>query len=223
MSYRKIRSAFMIGALATSSVTGGAGAQDPRGTPVLDAPSKAAIRAILDSAAKEGIPSAPLLDKVFEGQGKGADGPRIVLAVRSLFNEMATAHLALGTVASPDELKAASSAIHAGVPAVELGKLKKESGLRRSLTLPFTVLADIVSRGVPVRTAANAIRSLVGAGAKDKDINDFQRNVAVDIDKGAPPGAAAETRAKGAEKAPPKPEDRDQLDKEKRDKDSFDR
>jgi hypothetical protein len=121
---------------------------------------------------------------------------------------MATAHKAMGTVASADELKAAASAMHAGVPAVELGKLKKQSGLRRSLTLPFTVLADIVSRGVPVSTAANAIRSLVGAGAKDKDINDFQRNVKVDIEQGAPPAAAAETRAKGTAK----PENLDQID-----------
>jgi hypothetical protein len=76
--------------------------------------------------------------------------------------------------------------------------MKKQSGLRRSLTLPFTVLADIVSRGVPVQTAANAIRSLVGAGARDRDISEFQRNVQVDIEKGAQPQAAAETRAKGA-------------------------
>ena len=86
--------------------------------------------------------------------------------------------------------------MHAGVPAVELGKMKKQSGLRRSLTLPFTVLADIVSRGVPVQAAANAIRSLVGAGARDTDISQFQRNVQVDIEKGAQPAAAAETRAK---------------------------
>jgi hypothetical protein len=51
----------------------------------------------------------------------------------------------LGSVASTDELKAAASAVHAGVPAVELGKMKKQSGLRRSLTLPFTVLADMQS------------------------------------------------------------------------------
>ena len=87
--------------------------------------------------------------------------------------------------------------------------MKKQSGLRRSLTLPFTVLADIVSRGVPVTTAANAIRSLVGAGAKDKDISDFQRNVSGDIEKGAQPGAAAETRAKGAVVPTPKPENRE--------------
>jgi hypothetical protein len=89
--------------------------------------------------------------------------------------------------------------------------MKKQSGLRRSLTLPFTVLADIVSRGVPVQTAANAIRALVGAGARDRDISAFQRNVQVDIEKGAQPQAAAETRAKGAVTTPaPKPEKREQ-------------
>ncbi|HET9013389.1 MAG TPA: hypothetical protein VFN38_16310, partial [Gemmatimonadaceae bacterium] len=94
----------------------------------------------------------------------------------------------------------------AGVPAVELGKMKKQSGLRRSLIMPFTVLADIISRGVPVEAGVNAIRSLVGAGAKDADLSKFQRNVSVDIEKGAPPAAAAETRAKGAV-PPAKPED----------------
>ena len=185
-----------------------ASAQDPRIGTRLDAPSRAAIAALVDSARAQGIPVEPLMEKVYEGMGKGADGPRIVAAVRALTLEMASAHRALGTVASADEIKAAASAMHAGVPAVELGKMKKQSGLRRSLTLPFTVLADIVSRGVPVETAANAIRSLMGAGAKDADINTFQRNVRVDIEKGAPPAAAAETRAKAGVPAT-KPEEQD--------------
>jgi len=138
-----------------------------------------------------------------------SNGTRIVVAVRSLTLEMGNAHRVLGAVATTDELKAAASAVHAGVPAVELGKMKKQSGLRRSLTLPFTVLADIVSRGVPVAAATNAIKSLVGAGAKDKDISDFQRNVSVDIEKGAQPAAAAETRAKGAGAPTPKEENRE--------------
>jgi hypothetical protein len=196
----------MVAALASASVTS-ANAQDPRVLPRLDAPSRAAIAAVVDSAKAQGIPVEPLYDKVNEGVVKGADGPHIVVAVRNLALDLATAHRALGALATADEIKAAASAMHAGVPAVELGKLKKQSGLRRSLTLPFTVLADIVSRGVPVSTAANAIRSLVGAGAKDKDINDFQRNVKVDIEQGAPPAAAAETRAKGTAK----PENLDQI------------
>lgn len=177
-------------------------AQDPRIGTRLDAPTRAAIFAIVDSARAQGIPVEPLMEKVYEGMGKGADGPRIVAAVRSLTLEMASAHKALGTVASAEEIKAAAAAMHAGVPAVELGKMKKQSGLRRSLTLPFTILADIVSRGVPVTTAANAIRSLVGAGARDAEINTFQRGVKSDIDQGAPPAAAAETRAKTTAKSP---------------------
>jgi hypothetical protein len=38
----------------------------------------------------------------------------------------------------------------------------------------------------------------VGAGARDTDISKFQRNVQVDIEKGAQPAAAAETRVRGA-------------------------
>jgi hypothetical protein len=187
------------------------GAQDPRIGNRLDAPTRAALTALVDSARAQGIPTEPLFEKVMEGMSKGADGPKIVAAVRSLTIEMANAHRALGTVASADEIKAAASAVHAGVPAVELGKMKKESKLRRSLTLPFTVLADIVSRGVPVSTAANAVRSLVGAGARDADINKFQRNVSEDIQQGALPAAAAETRAKGAVQSKPdsdKPEEK---------------
>lgn len=206
MSKSKTRS-LVVAALVSASVVS-AGAQDPRTGPKLDNPTKVAVLAIIDTARAQGIPVEPLMEKMYEGLGKGADGPKILAAVRNLALEMSIAHSALGAVASTDEIKAAASAMHAGVPAVELGKLKKQSGLRRSLTLPFTVLADIVSRGVPVRTAANAIRSLVGAGAKDKDINDFQRNVKEDIQQGAPPAAAAETRAKASgEKKPEKPEE----------------
>ena len=201
----KLRPVHTLIALALGGATlAPVSAQDPRIPTRLDAPTRAAISAIVDSARAQGIPDAPLTEKVYQGMAMGADGPRIVAAVRSLALEMANAHRALGTVASADEIKAAASAMHAGVPAVELGKMKKQSGLRRSLTLPFTVLADIVSRGVPVTTAANAIRSLVGAGARDADINKFQRDVKVDIDQGAPPAAAVETRAKGA--VPTKPD-----------------
>jgi hypothetical protein len=203
MTSRPARSLVTL-ALACAAVAS-AGAQDPRIGSRLDAPTRAAITALVDSARAQGIPVEPLMEKVYEGMGKGADGPRIVAAVRSLTLEMARAHSALGTIATPDEIKAAASAMHAGVPAVELGKMKKQSGLRRSLTLPFTVLADIVSRGVPVETAANAIRSLMGAGARDADINTFQRNVRVDIEQGAPPAAAVETRAKAVSPAKPEP------------------
>ena len=205
MSTRTTRSLLTV--LLVGSALRSTEAQDPRLSNRLDAPTRKALSALVDSARAQGIPVEPLMEKVYQGLAMGADGSRIVVAVRSLTLEMGNAHRVLGSVATTDELKAAASAVHAGVPAVELGKMKKQSGLRRSLTLPFTVLADIVSRGVPVQAATNAIRSLVGAGAKDKDISDFQRNVSVDIEKGAQPAAAAETRAKGASTS--KPENRE--------------
>jgi hypothetical protein len=178
-------------------------AQDPRiGRSKLDAASSVALNAILDSAKAQGLPQQPLIERVYEGQAKGADGPRIVASVRALAFDMVTVQRALGVLASADELKAGASAMQVGVSPVELGKMKKESRLR-SLVTPLTVLTDIVSRGVPVGTAVNAVKSLVGAGAKDKDINDFQRNVKDDIQQGAPPAAAAETRAKGASNGKP--------------------
>ena len=207
MRMRTARS--LLAVLLVGSAFRSTEAQDPRLSNRLDAPTRKALFAIVDSARAQGIPVEPLMEKVYQGLAMGADGSRIVVAVRSLTLEMGNAHRVLGAVATTDELKAAASAVHAGVPAVELGKMKKQSGLRRSLTLPFTVLADIVSRGVPVAAATNAIKSLVGAGAKDKDISDFQRNVSVDIEKGAQPAAAAETRAKGASAPAPKTEDRE--------------
>jgi hypothetical protein len=209
-----VRSRTARGFLTVALLAGAFGsvkAQDPRIGNRLDAPTRKALSALVDSARAQGVPVEPLMEKVYQGLAMGADGPRIVVAVRKLTVEIANAQRVLGTVATTDELKAAASAVHAGVPAVELGKMKKQSGLRRSLTLPFTVLADIVSRGVPVQTAANAIRSLVGAGARDRDISEFQRNVQVDIEKGAQPQAAAETRVKGAVTTPPaRPEKREQ-------------
>jgi len=208
------RTAFgILTVVLVAAAFGRVDAQDPRIGNRLDAPTRKALSALVDSAKAQGIPVEPLMEKVYQGLAMGADGPRIVLAVRSLTVEMANAHRELGSVATIDEIKAAASAVHAGVPAVELGKMKKQSGLRRSLTLPFTVLADIVSRGVPVQTAANAIRSLVGAGKRDRDISEFQRNVQVDIEKGAQPKAAAETRVKGAVTTAtpgPRPEKREQ-------------
>ena len=180
MRSRTARGFLMVALVA--SAFGSVEAQDPRIGNRLDAPTRKALTALVDSAKAQGIPVEPLMEKVYQGLAMGADGPRIVLAVRSLTAEMANAHRVLGAVATTDELKAAASAVHAGVPPVELGKMKKQSGLRRSLTLPFTVLADIVARGVPVQTAANAIRSLVGAGARGRDITVVQRNVQVVIE-----------------------------------------
>ena len=83
-------------------------AQDPRLSNRLDAPTRKALFAIVDSARAQGIPVEPLMEKVYQGLAMGADGSRIVVAVRSLTLEMGNAHRVLGAVATTDELKAAA-------------------------------------------------------------------------------------------------------------------
>src|SRR6476661_9837765 len=88
-------------------------AQDPRLSNRLDAPTRKAISAMVDSARAQGIPVEPLMEKVYQGLAMGADGPRIIIAVRSLTTELGSAHRVLGSVATVDEIKAAASAMHA--------------------------------------------------------------------------------------------------------------
>ena len=102
MSSRPVRALITFGFVGAAIAQ--AGAQDPRIGTRLDAPSRAAITALVDSARAQGLPVEPLMEKVYEGMGKGADGPRIVAAVRSLTLEMASAHRALGTIATADEI-----------------------------------------------------------------------------------------------------------------------
>jgi hypothetical protein len=62
--------------------------------------------------------------------------------------------------------------------------------------VPLAVLSDLVSRGVPVDTAASVIVHLAQGGATDADYTGLERGVARDIGAGAPPGAAAAIRAR---------------------------
>lgn len=171
-------------------------AQDPRLAARLDPVTWRAVVAIMDSARAARLPTQPLADKALEGAGKGADGARIVTAVRSLAAEMRSARNALGASSSADEIKAGANALHAGVPPAELARLRAAGG-KRLLTMPLAVESDLVARDVPILVAADLVVRLTEAGVHDADFALFQRNVRIDIDRGADPSTAATTRARG--------------------------
>ncbi len=185
-----------FGVLAAAALTVNAHAQDPRLAQRLDAPTRAAVQAIIDSARTAKLPTQPLTAKALEGAGKGADGPRIVTAVRSLAIEMNTARTALGSSSSADEIEAGANALHAGLPPGELSRLRTARRNRR-LTLPLAVACDLVARQVPALVASDIVVKLTKAGVRDSDFTSFQRNVRMDIDSGADPSTAATTRARG--------------------------
>ena len=166
----------------------------------LDATTRVAVAAVVDSARRSRLPTEPLVDKALEGAQKGADGNRIVTAVRSLFTELSTARLALGAGATSDEINAGANALHAGLAMRSLAQLRSaaQHAGRTRVTLPLTVVTDLVARGVPVPVASDVVLSLVRSGLRDADFSLFQRNVRLDIEHGADAATAAQTRARGA-------------------------
>jgi hypothetical protein len=166
----------------------------------LDPTTRTAVAAVVDSARKTRLPTEPLVDKALEGAKKGADGGRIVSAVRGLYAELRTARTALGSGASTDEINAGANALHAGLPMRNLAELRSasERAGRARVTLPLTVATDLIARGVPVPVASDVVLSLARAGLRDADFSVFQRNVRLDIERGADAATAAQTRARGA-------------------------
>jgi hypothetical protein len=170
--------------------------QDPR-LERLDPDTRAAVRAIVDSARGAGLPSEPLVQRALEGATKGATGPRIVAAVRRLSFDLGTARGALGTNASTPELEAGAAALRAGATPELLTHLRDVR--KPPLTMALSVLADLVASGVPPDSAAAAILVLAPK-ARDADLVEFRRAVERDIALGAPPGAATSVRVNaGAE------------------------
>src|SRR5204862_5615812 len=105
-------------------------AQDARLSARLDKPTLVAVSAIVDSARVAKLPTAPLVDKALEGAAKGSDGQGIVVAVHQLSVQMGSAKRALAASATPDEIKAAASALDAGVSVRDLARLRTACGKR---------------------------------------------------------------------------------------------
>lgn len=181
---------------ALALVARAAAAQDPRLAARLDKPTYVAVNAIVDSARAAKLPTAPLVDKALEGAAKGSDGSKIVTAVQQLRLRMTLARSVLGTNASSDEIKSAAAALEAGVSERDLARIRAAAG-KRPVTMPLAVLTDLIGRQIEVATATSLVIQLERSGVKDQEYTLFQRNVRADIDRGADPTVAAQTRARG--------------------------
>lgn len=141
------------------------------------------VQSIIDSAAREGLPTRPLVEKALEGSAKHAPPDAIANAVRALAGALAGARSALGP-ASPDELNAGAVALRLGARPEDLTRLRAaRSG--GNLVVPLGVLSDLVARGVPVDTASKVVVALASNG--DDVYLAFRQRVDRDIDLGAAP------------------------------------
>jgi hypothetical protein len=170
----------------------------------LDANSKFAVEAILDSAKNLGLPWMPLRSQVCEGIAKTkGDGRRIVTAVRDHFTRLKVAQATLGPVGD-DELEAAATVLRFAKPAQVAAFRERQKG--RSDLEAFTVWTDLINRGVPGEDAFAAINKLWRDGADDATFRSLWKDVQADISQGLNPGAALQNRVREAPgRAPNKP------------------
>ena len=162
----------------------------------LDAATRPAVAALVDSARRALLPTEPLVQRALEGATKRASGDLIVAAVRRFAAELGQARDALGSTASSAELTAGAAALRAGASPTILAQLRQAR--REALTMPLAVLADLVASRVPVDSAAAAVLALA-ARARDADLVEFRRAVERDIALGAPPAAATAAAATAAD------------------------
>ncbi|HVP14859.1 MAG TPA: hypothetical protein VMS88_04910 [Terriglobales bacterium] len=169
-------------------------ATDERLVRRLDPATAQAVGRIVDDARAAGLPADPLVATALEGSSRRASPARIVNAVRRQLGELERARAALGSGAGEAEIVAGAAALRAGVPADTIARLR---GLRpdQPLVVPLVVVADLVTRGVPVTTASASIVSALCAGLGDAELLRLREQVALDIRGGASPGRAVVLRA----------------------------
>ena len=103
---RRMRLSLIAAATLAAGTGARAAAQEPRFIGRLPDAVRVQVDAVLDSARALGLPTEPLVDRALEGASKGADGARIVAAVRRLAGELGPARDALGLESSPARLTA---------------------------------------------------------------------------------------------------------------------
>jgi hypothetical protein len=146
------------------------------------------VQRLVDSAAQVGLPTEPLIQKALEGQSKGADGSRIVAAVRTLSGQLGYASTALGPGAPEADIVAGAACLKAGAtPAMitELRRLRPE----QSVAVPLGVLSDLVALGVEVPKAWDQVHSLAQAHGPDTDFLALRDRFSAPNNK-QPPGPA---------------------------------
>jgi hypothetical protein len=158
----------------------------------LDPQTRAAVRAVIDSARRDSVPSQVLEDKALEGVAKQVAPPRIVTAIRQLAIELREARALLRAAAPRDPLAdghiiAAAEVRRRGVPAAEISALRSHVSSTAPLVVAFTVLGDLVQRGVPVNQAREVIEQLIAAGVPAQQIADIPARMDVGLRVGAPP------------------------------------
>jgi hypothetical protein len=202
-----MRARFVVLALSLAGTSVSAQSVDSRLSNRLDARTRSAVVAIVDSARALGLPTEPLIDKANEGGAKNGSAQLILSAVRKYMGQLSQARAALGASPTEGEIIGGAQAIRAGIPVSHLEKLRRVRPTIQIATA-LTVVSDMVAREVPIDTAVSVVASLINAAATDDQLLGVRADVETDILGGRSPALAASMRGHAlqqtlAQAAPP--------------------
>lgn len=148
------------------------------------------LRSFLESANEQGIPTRPLINKALEGAARRASGAKIMQTVRELAVALVQAREALGPTTPLSEIEVGADALR--TPGIKTDDLIAIRATRPNGTalVPLTVLIDIVRRGVPPRSARDAVSTIAKLPSSDEMLNGLQVTVAKNALRG--PGMAVD-------------------------------
>jgi hypothetical protein len=171
---------------------------------IADPRVRRAVAEVLADADRRGLPLEPLIAKALEGVEKEAPPARIEAAVRGMATRLATSRDALKPAVTDREVTAGADALAMGVPA-EVLRGFRELSRRRSTAVALGVLAQLVSRGVPVTDATKAVGKLMQRRASDAQLLALGQEVQRDLSDGIGAVTALELRTRALVAALPAP------------------
>jgi hypothetical protein len=148
------------------------------------------LRAQLEIAVDNGLPTGPLIDRALEGAARRAGSAKILQVVRDHMAAMAHARDLLGAKSSTDELNTGADALKAGIEMRTLTAMRETRPAVGATVVPLTVLTDIVKRGVPEPAARDAVAAIAKMPSSDDALRGLQLTIAKNTIRG--PGMAVD-------------------------------
>ncbi len=189
--------AFVVAALlafaAASRATGQEAERLQRARAGLPRPAAVRLDQLLQAASTRGLPTAPLVDKVLEGEAKQAPPDRILAVVGQLSDNLGRARALLQAGGAPgaDDLTAVADALRRGVPEAAVRTLHARRP-DRPIALAVVTLADLVQEGVPVQHALQLLQVWADRGARQNELRDLPASIERLMHEGTLPTQAAE-------------------------------
>lgn len=143
---------------------------------VFDAKTNAELHQLIDAARANRIPTAPLVSRALQGAARRLSGARVVALVKAHADSMRAARFALGSLSSADELDAGATALRAGASRLALRRVRTTRA-PGAATTALVVLTDLLSRGIRVTDASDALADLA-QHAPDSTLLSLQAAVA---------------------------------------------